>query len=261
MKISVIGCGWLGFPLALELKNDGHSVSGSTTSEDKLPVLVSYKIEPYIIRLTPQISGACGDFFNTELLIINIPPRNQKGDDSFHFKQISSLRDQIIANQIPKVLFVSSTGVYPNVNGPVNEEDASEKATTRGGVRLVEIEHFLQSIPQTEITVLRFGGLYGPERDPSNFFKNRSEIPGRNNPVNMIHLEDAIGVIKTVIAGNHWSKTYNACSPDERTREKFYQDAAKASGRTFPIFSDDPLDFKKVVPTKLISETGYQFKY
>ena len=39
MKISILGCGWLGFPLAKSLVEKGFSVKGSTTSENKLSIL------------------------------------------------------------------------------------------------------------------------------------------------------------------------------------------------------------------------------
>ena len=34
--ISIIGCGWLGYPLALFLKEKGYQVKGSSRSEEKL---------------------------------------------------------------------------------------------------------------------------------------------------------------------------------------------------------------------------------
>ena len=38
-RVSVLGCGWLGKPLAISLLDEGYSVKGSTTSEDKLELL------------------------------------------------------------------------------------------------------------------------------------------------------------------------------------------------------------------------------
>ena len=37
--ITILGCGWLGLPLAQTLVKEGYSVKGSTTTEDKLEVL------------------------------------------------------------------------------------------------------------------------------------------------------------------------------------------------------------------------------
>ena len=51
MKISILGCGWLGFPLAKKLIEIGFEVKGSTTSENKLALLKSNNIEPFLLRL------------------------------------------------------------------------------------------------------------------------------------------------------------------------------------------------------------------
>ncbi|TVQ69093.1 MAG: SDR family NAD(P)-dependent oxidoreductase, partial [Balneolaceae bacterium] len=38
-RISIMGCGWLGFPLGLRLLEQDHFVRGSTTTKDKIPLL------------------------------------------------------------------------------------------------------------------------------------------------------------------------------------------------------------------------------
>ena len=51
MVISIIGCGWLGLPLARELVRNGHIVNGSTTREEKIAVLQAAQILPFILDL------------------------------------------------------------------------------------------------------------------------------------------------------------------------------------------------------------------
>lgn len=46
-KISILGCGWLGLPLAKALIENGFSVKGSTTSTDKLTALENDGITPF----------------------------------------------------------------------------------------------------------------------------------------------------------------------------------------------------------------------
>ncbi|WP_258929290.1 hypothetical protein [Flavobacterium davisii] len=38
-KISLLGCGWLGLPLAESLIKKGYEIKGSTTNLDKIPLL------------------------------------------------------------------------------------------------------------------------------------------------------------------------------------------------------------------------------
>jgi nucleoside-diphosphate-sugar epimerase len=57
--ISILGCGWLGIPLAETLIQKGFSIKGSTTSANKLSVLQNKGIEPFAISL--EADGVEGD--------------------------------------------------------------------------------------------------------------------------------------------------------------------------------------------------------
>lgn len=48
---SIIGCGWLGLPLAERLVAEGYTVKGSTTSVDKLSLLRQKGIDAYLLQL------------------------------------------------------------------------------------------------------------------------------------------------------------------------------------------------------------------
>ena len=51
-RVSVLGCGWLGKPLSISLLDEGYSVKGSTTSEEKLELLEMNNITPYIVNIS-----------------------------------------------------------------------------------------------------------------------------------------------------------------------------------------------------------------
>jgi UDP-glucose 6-dehydrogenase len=50
MKISIVGCGWLGLPLGAKLVKNGHRVFGSTTSEEKIEEIKAAGIAPYLLK-------------------------------------------------------------------------------------------------------------------------------------------------------------------------------------------------------------------
>lgn len=260
MTISIIGCGWLGLPLAQDLLRQGHQVKGSTTSSNKLPGIARAGIDAFLIDLNPDFHADPEGFFPTDLLIVNIPPRNRDDDSHFHLKQLTSLKDAALTSSSPNVIYISSTGVYPNLNRIVTEEDASASALSRGGVPLVEAEDVFRT-SDMPCTALRFGGLYGPGRHPGRFLAGRSDLAGASNPVNMIHLDDCIGAINAIIDQDLWNETFSVCSPHHPTRQKFYEEAAAALQIPAPTFSDVPLDYKEVSVEKFISETGYQFRH
>jgi len=75
-KIAILGCGWLGLPLAKKLISKNFIVRGSTTSKDKISVLENERIEPFLITLDKEFDKKnLSEFLkNIDILIINIPP-------------------------------------------------------------------------------------------------------------------------------------------------------------------------------------------
>ncbi len=115
MIISILGCGWLGLPLAEILRDEGHVIKGSTTDPDKLEVLKGKQIDPYLIDLEPDLNeGADEEFWDADLLILNIPAgRRRDNVEEFHPRQISAVIEKVKKSSIAFVLFISSTSVYP----------------------------------------------------------------------------------------------------------------------------------------------------
>ncbi|MTI20606.1 SDR family oxidoreductase [Fulvivirga sp. RKSG066] len=258
--ISILGCGWLGLPLGEYLVKRGFVVKGSTTQKEKLQELEHVGIKPYHLSFEPDLVGEARDFFDSEILIINLPPRNREGVPNFYELQLETIRSYA-QGSVKHVLFVSSTGVYPNSNQEVTEEDADVNCLSRSGIPLLKMEQIFTQSTAFETTIMRFGGLYGPERHPGRFLAGKTDLLGADNPVNMIHLEDCLGVIEAIIDQGLWGETFNACSPKQETRKSFYQSAANDLGLQPPTFNDQPQPFKKVSSEKLIKLAGYKFKY
>jgi len=126
MIISILGCGWLGLPLAKQLIKNGHTVKGSTTSDQKLAKLKEKGILPFLINLNPELQCTdCDEFWQSDVLVLNIPPGRRRTDIvEFHTQQIVSVIDRVKTSPISFVVFVSSTSVYPEKPGIVEEEDA-----------------------------------------------------------------------------------------------------------------------------------------
>lgn len=257
-SISIIGCGWLGLPLGKHLATAGFLVKGSTTTADKLEELNKANIKAYQISLTPELSGDPADFFESDITLVNLPPRNKDGKEGFHENQLKNLIKEIRSKH---VIFISSTAVYPSNDELITESDADINCLSRGGISLLQMENLFSTHSSFETTVIRFGGLYGPDRHPGRFLAGKKDLAGANNPVNMIHLEDCIGVIQSIIEQNIWGEVFNACAPSTATRKSFYEKAAKELGLEAPTFSNESAPYKKVSSEKLVKRTGYTFKY
>ena len=261
MQISILGCGWLGLPLAQAFLERGHAVKGSTTSQDKLPVLQKHGIAPYHIVLTPTINPDYSpEFFNSEVLLVNFPPARRDDITAYYPQQMEALLQAVKGSKVQKLLLVSSTSVYPNVNREVREEEAGGEVKDSGQA-LLAVEKMIRGNQALMTTIVRFCGLFGPDRNPGRFLAGK-EISGGQQPVNLIHLDDCIAILVKIIEQEVWEETFNACADAHPAKENFYGEAARKLSFEPPTFAEaDELSFKIVNSQKLKDTLGYEFKY
>ena len=271
--IAILGCGWLGFPLAQSLISKGYEVKGSTTSENKLEALKNAGILPFQIQLEEnQIIGKIEHFLNeTDVLIIAIPPGLRKIKEATTEKtfvaKIEKLIPYIEKSGIQKVLFVSSTSVYGD-SFPIVEitEETKPNPDTESGKQLVIAETLLQSNSHFKTTVIRFGGLLGEDRHPVKFLAGRTNIENPNAPVNMIQREDCIGVIEKILKqvqhdNWEWNQTFNAVAPQHPTRKAYYQKKAELFHLPLPTFAEHLESKGKIISSKKVETIlGYSFQ-
>ncbi len=214
-------------------------------------------IEPFLLRLEPGLQGSAEDFFQTDLLIIDIPPKSRKEGDDFHPAQIKAISDEIKKHKISHCLYVSSTSVYPNLEREVKEEDAGIKG---GHAAISGAENILKSISGLNCTILRCGGLMGYDRIPGRYFAGQKNLTTGQVPVNYIHRDDVIGIITAIIRQNYWNETLNAVAPQHPTRQEVYEQNAREFDFEAPTFAPAEAEgFKVVSSDKLLSELNYQF--
>lgn len=258
--VSILGCGWLGVPLGKHLAGNGILVKGSVTSPEKFDLLADSGISPYRIVLTD--SEAIVDdpvFFEADVLIISIPPRRIEGIEHVFPAQIGQIIPFILKSGIRKVIFISSTSVYPEKLQIAREDDVFSP-DKESGIACLRAENLLNSQPEFKTTVIRFGGLIGADRNPARFLlkSSRSVV---NTPVNLIHQNDCIGIISAILEQELWGEILNACSPGHPMKKDFYGKAARISGLPEPIISEEVGEYKIVDSSKLIRMLNYNFIY
>ena len=261
-RISVLGCGWLGLPLAKRLIERGHIVKGSTTSAKKIGVLHKNKIDPFLIEVQKKIKGTnLQHFFNSGILIINIPPGRKRRDVArSHPRQIAAIIEKALQHGTKRILYVSSTSVYGNVNRVVTESD-DPRPETPSGTALVAAEEMLMRQEDLEVTIVRFGGLVGEDRPAGRFLAGKTDVKNGDAPVNMTHQVDCIEVISQIISQEKWGHIFNVCADEHPTRKAFYTAQAKKQGFEPPIFSKSEalVAYKEVSNYKVKQALNYAF--
>ncbi len=161
--IGVIGCGWLGLPLAISFVKDGYRVHGSTTSKEKLSHLKEEDIAPFFIALSEdKMEGNISGFLrDVDIIIVNIPPKLRGKYEENYVQKIQLLHQEVKKSGIQKVIFVSSTSVYGAIDGEVTE-DTIPQPSTESGKQLLASENSFVNDTDLQTTIIRFGGLLVP---------------------------------------------------------------------------------------------------
>lgn len=263
MKISIIGLGWLGLPLAESLLNRGFSVIGTTTSPEKKIKLEQKGIDIILFKLEPfPIGRGFQKLFEVDILIITIPPKSKQQSGEFYLEQLKYLRYLLINSTTTKVIFISSTGIYPKDLNPATYTEL-EKITlsNTGNPTLLHAESLFKSNDSFMSTLIRFGGLMGADRNPINYFSGKENVDGESR-VNYIHQEDAVRMIEWIISKNLWNCLFNGVAPNHAKK----QDVLEASALKLGL--DPPKSYKtnqnvvqRLIDPSAILDTGFIFNY
>ncbi len=262
-RIGILGCGWLGTPLATSLLGKGYKVRGSTTREEKRFHLEELGIQAYQIFLSQTgVRGPVESFLRElDCLIVDVPPGLRNQADADFVSRIRHLEQALASSHVSKVLFVSSTSVFGASQGKVTEETPPEPESNSGR-QLLEAEKLLLSNPTRQTVVLRLGGLLGADRHPVLHLSGRDLPTGGNLHVNLIRLEDAVGAIEHLIADPEASGVFHGVYPDYPSRREFYEAEARLLGIPPPAFGDTPgpAAGKQVLPQRLL-QGGFHFSH
>ncbi|MGB3607460.1 MAG: hypothetical protein WA775_02765 [Psychroserpens sp.] len=261
-KICVIGCGWLGFPLAKMLIKLGHEVHGTTTSEEKIAILRDAGIHPFLIRFSAE--GVVGDLKNCLLncitLIVNIPPGLRKAPESEYVQKMMFFIEQIQQSTVKRVLFIGSTSVYDDTKTCPIITETSATSTSQTALQLLKVERLFMTNKNFETTVLRFGGLLAENRHPAKYLSGKTNIKNPEAPVNLIHREDCIAIILKLLKHEIWNETFNAVTTPHPTKKDYYTAACKRMGLPLPDFDLTSINQGKCIDSsKLVQLLNYEF--
>ena len=251
-RIGVIGCGWLGFPLAEDLLKSGYPLKGTTTSTSKLAKLKLAGIEAYKVKLEEdKIEGDIEGFLSQlQTLIINIPPGLRGKKNSSYVAKIKLLLSKIEKTTIKNIVFVSSTSVYGDLEGNVTEDDIP-KPKTESGKQLLQCEEHILKSKISNTAIIRFGGLISEDRHPITHLSGKKDLKNGDALVNLIHRNDCIHMIKTIVEKEYWNTIFNGVYPQHPTRKEYYTAEAVKRGLVPPEFAlSSTKTTKKIIISK-----------
>ena len=263
-KVSIIGLGWLGHAAGVLLQQQGYQVLGSATSQEKVAQLQQKGIDALNFKLNPHPEGiGYLRLFDSEILIVTLPPRSRHGDGELYLQQLAVIRELLVASAVEQVIFISSTGIYPNESKAVSyteEEEVSE--SNAGNSILYRAEQLMADSPSYALTILRMGGLMGADRIPGAYFSGKEQVVGHTR-VNFIHQLDAARMIAWVVDQGLWNQTFNGVAPEHPFRREVYAKNASACGIPLPASYQEAADEKvgRCISPEKFSATGFSFDF
>lgn len=204
MKTAIIGCGNVGCELARRLADRNHGVVAVRRSQAALDSIatIGENVETVAADVTePESLQALPD---VDVLVYAVSAGG-RGADAASRAYVGGLENVIEefgsrTDPPDRLIYTSSTGVYGDHDGAwVDESTPIEPSTekTRVLARAEKLVHERARANGIAGTVVRFGGLYGPDRYRLHRYIDGPVTAG---VLNMIHRDDAAGVLEFLLS-------------------------------------------------------------
>lgn len=200
----IYGCGYLGERVASRWSTDGGRVFVTTRHLGKAErfaergwiALVGDITDELALPVLPEIT------FDGVLFAVG---RDLLSGRSHHEVFVKGCRNALaqVEGRCRRFYYVSSTGVYGDMNGDWLDERSPVAPATPGGEACAEAEQLLQNPNwHSRHSVLRMAGLYGPGRVPrlSEIVAGVPIAVSADGYLNLVHVDDAARVVEAMAA-------------------------------------------------------------
>jgi nucleoside-diphosphate-sugar epimerase len=231
----IIGCGYLGSRIARLWRKQGHHVIVTKRRREEPAndvgdsVFVCDVLDPATLEHLPAV--------DTVAYAIAL---DRTSGQTMRAVYVDGLRN--VLRQLPKpkrFLFVSSSGVYGQLDGEWVDESAATEPREESGRIVLEAEGVLRTeLP--DAIILRFAGIYGPGR----LLRQKAILAGE--PIqaeafrwlNLIHVEDGARAVLAAEEHGRPGSIINVSDGQPMLRCHFYTELARVLNAPLPRFAD-----------------------
>ena len=268
----IVGCGYLGLRVARRWLAGGHRVIATVRAADRAAQIAAEGIEPRIADVTRRETLLGLPTAETVLYAVGY---DRRGSASRWQVQVDGLRSVLDAlpDQTGRIVYISSTGVYGETEGAWVDESTPCRPLREAGRALLAAEDVLARHPlASRSIVLRLAGLYGPDRLPkiADLRAGRPLAVSGRGRLNLIHVEDATGVVLAAAERANPPRTYVVSDGTPVGRREFYRHLASRLGLPAPTFVEpSPEDLaaqrgggdKRASNARMLAELGVKLVY
>jgi nucleoside-diphosphate-sugar epimerase len=264
-KTLLIGCGYIGLPLALRLAEAGHEITAwvhSAASAESLAIHYFHGVISGNVA-DPRLWDSVTENYD---LVIHCASSGRGGEADYEQVFLKGVL-LINAHQArARKLFVSSTSVYRQIQGEmVTEKTPADPDTATGRILRVAEKVAMGA----DATVVRSSGIYGPGRGVlfEKFRRGKAVIEGDGlRWMNQIHQRDLVTALIHLIKAGAPGEIYNATDDTPVTTRDYYAWCSEFLGRPMPPHGSVNAERKRGLTNKRVSNaklraTGWQPMY
>ncbi len=252
LRALIVGCGYVGLPLALRLRNEGHEVSVWVHSQATATDLARYDFRHIFIGSVADETlwaDVPADFD----LAIHCASSGRGGVEAYEDVFLRGVPAMNRHLPLARRLFVSSTSVYGQNDGEIVTEEIPCYPGSATAKILAETE--TAALAQGTI-IVRSSGIYGPGRGVlfEKFRRGEAVIEGDGTRwINMIHQRDLVAAITHLAQVGEPGQVYNATDDTPVTYNDFYTWSSSFLDKPMPPHGPVNPNRKRGVTNKRVS--------
>jgi nucleoside-diphosphate-sugar epimerase len=232
-KTLIVGCGYIGLPLARRLQEQGHEINAWVYSAASAEVLADCRFHRVVAGSVadPLLWNPLAGEFD---LVIHAASSGRGGAESYREVFLEGIRQINERQPRARRLMVSSTSVYGQAGGETVAEESPAEPVVETGRILREAE---EAALGGGAIVVRSAGIYGPGRSVlfEKFRRGEAIIEGDGlRWINQIHQRDLVAALEHLVHAGEPGQIYNAADDVPVTQRDFYAWCAEFLDRPLP---------------------------
>ena len=219
MRLSLVGCGYVGQAIAQQLK--GHAdleLTVTTTSEERRNELTAIADRVLVISASDP-DGLFEALHGQDAVIFCLGPKGNRQVDAAGYRQTFTDSFRCLDDLLPRlpalrqIIYTGSCSIYGNADGAWIDESTPPQPRDEHGAVLLEAESQLLQMANVHrrVCILRLAALYGPEREFQERFvrlAGSTQQASGERFTNWVHRDDAAAAALAALKG-HWEGIIN----------------------------------------------------
>jgi len=228
-RILIIGCGDIGLRVAKQLIRH-YKVFALTSQASRFAELRAVGATPLLGNLDePNSLWRLSAIAET---VIHLAPPQNRGRLDQRTRNLTRILSQR-PNQVRRLIYVSTTGVYGNHSGAHVRETTPVQPESERAWRRVDAERVLRLWAPSHgvsLTILRVPGIYAIDRLPLERIEAKTPalLPEEDAYSNHIHSEDLARLVCAAVYHGKPQRVINACDGGETKMGDYFDQVADA---------------------------------